>query len=305
MFGAKLCTRLVGSSVCGVAIAFVLLALSGCAGRLAHREDLAISGELTLPPGTTTVRLDLDEGEVSFYTHAEPTIRFDGRVLKAADETAMLARLRDVDPKLRQVGFADGVLTLTCDGLPADVDPMVAKVAIRIRVMLPDHIAIEAKTGFGKLGVENRNAAVKLTTGHGDLHLSNVTGDAVLRGCVRETDRVGGRVIVNDHSGNLDIEGNLHVEGKGHMLQVFVKQLGDKQLRVINHAGAVQVHVPEKSEFDLLLRAREGQGVNAFGIPKSGDYGRLGVEMKGRVGNGGPEIHLESRRQGNVSLSKR
>jgi hypothetical protein len=163
-------------------------------------------------------------------------------------------------------------------------------VVVRAELWLPPTVGVEAYTGHGKLGVALREAPVRLETRHGDLLLKQCRGPAVLRG--RE-----GRVQVDMHRGNLD------AEGSRFMMQIYMAELGPEHLLVVNRHGPVQVWLPPEAEFDLDLRAQDGRASNRFGIkPKA--LGSRGVQMEGRVGNGGPRVYLESLENGSVSLSQ-
>lgn len=275
-------------------VVWVLVSTLGLESRLVHRLEGPIGGSFPLPTGTRLVRIQVPEGQLSILPGDAMEVRFQGMALRAADTKALLAQLTPIEFTFRYHDGEEGVVGIDAPDLPAEADPRRQKMVLRAELWIPATIAVEATTTHGKLGAIHREAPVKLITGHGDLLLKQCSGDAVLRGR-------GGRVQVDMHRGNLDAEGGDKLSD--FMMQIYMAKLGPDQLRVVNQRGPIQLWLPQDAEFELDLRAHAGKASNRFGI-KPQPLGSRGVQMQGRVGNGGPRVYVESLDAGNVSVSQ-
>jgi hypothetical protein len=265
-----------------------LLLLFVACSRHAHRSEQQVEGTIPIPDSVRGVAITLPEGQISFLPGARRELQFSGGILRAADSDAELQQLAALELQPRATGVADGWLRVEVPALPAGIAPERARIAAKLVVQLPPTLAVEATTRNGQLGAADWRAPVRLTSAHGKVYLARCEGDAVLRGS-------GAALIVDRHRGNLD------AEGSEMLMQVFVEQLGDRGLRLVNTNGPIQAHVPAEASFELDLTAVAGAAANSFGIPP--DRSEPGVvRMRGRVGAGGPRVHLQTIHRGAISL---
>ena len=284
----------------------VVLALNAC--EAGHFEDGGFHARFELPAGTRLVRVDVREGAVTFKPGEPGVVTVDSITRKGAPDEAGLARLRDIDMRL-QAGAAGepGVLVLEGPRMPAELaaaDPRF-RLITRCLVQVPPEVAIDGRSGMGPMSAEDWRADVRLETANGQLRIGDCVGEAVLRSG-------RGTVIVDRHSGSLDIElAGFHgerVEGQdpeGESMQVFVGQLGPKGIRIVAPHANVQCHVPKDAAFVLDVVSGCGRGRNGFGIPVEPVPGKQrGVRMQGVVGGGDTPVRIAVE-VGNVSVSAR
>lgn len=268
-------------------VASLALVGAGCSGGLGHRSIATIQGEAAIPPGVTSVEFELEDGSVTILRGAPGRAVFRGQIRRAADGPEQLALLESAGVDL---GFAldpakPGVLCITAPSRPQGAE--LAVLAVEVQIDLPPELALAIRVrGSGNLRVADREAAMDLECGRGDLRLEHTRGGAKLH-----TGR--GNVIADEHSGDLDI-----VADAGDM-QVFVKEPGAR-LRLVTGMGNLQCLVPADTQFRVDARTETGKLANGFGLAMQ--KGGYSAWMTGQRGDGRTELVMHSGR-GHLSLS--
>ncbi len=283
-------------------------ALAACSGD--PFEDGTFAARFELPAGTHTVRIDVLEGALTFEPGEVGAIALTAATRKGAPDHAGLARLRDLDMRLRPEPSAEpGVFLLQGPRLPDFVTagrattpaPERFRLITRCLVRVPADIAVEASTRMGHVAALGRRATVRLETGNGMMRLDDCAGDAVLRSG-------RGSVVIDRHRGSLDIElatfrREKVEEREGDLMQIFVDEIGPKGILISAPHAHVQCHVPAAASFVMDVTSGCGRAKNGFRIPVEPVPGReFGKRMVGTVGEGGPPVRIAVE-FGNVSIA--
>jgi hypothetical protein len=268
----------------------ILLALAGflalsiacsCSGGLAHRSTAELEGRIELPDGITRMRLEIANGSARVLAGEGRHATFRGVLRRAADTAEDLASLEAIPPTLSPAPGPDGAeIIVRSPDLPAGLRGGNAVLACEMTLTVPAELGLSiAVAGSGHLEVEDRAAAVDLTTTHGNLRLMRCRGSARIH-----TGR--GMTIVYDHRGDLDAESRV-----GDM-QVFVREPG-RLLRLVAGLGNVQCLVPPDAGFRLDARTERGRVANGFGFVKE-RLADQGAAMVGSRGDGRTEIVMRA-----------
>ena len=265
----------------------VLLVCSSCTGGLGHRSMAQLQGELAVPAGVTTVRVEIGDGSLDVRAGQAKGIGYRGQVRRAADSEAELAALEGQGSALTAELDPEDPATLVVRGPVRPVGTTAGILAVESILEVPAGLAVRLLVdGSGNLAVEDRNADVEMRCGRGDIRLKRTVGKARLR-----TGR--GNVIADDHSGAIEVE-----VGAGDM-QIFLRQPGERA-RLVTGMGNVQCLVPPEAEFRLDARAETGKAANGFGFAVE-RQGYTAV-MTGQRGSGRTEVVLRTGK-GHLSLS--
>ncbi len=276
---------LVALPVCG------LLAATACEGRLAYRFDEPRKTAYTIPEGTHTLRVEVPWGAMTFAPNDGDEVVTQTMTRRAADTEEGLEALLAIDVAPRIVEAEPGVLALRGPEVPEELDPVAHRMITLCEIFVPSGLAVEGKTGFGAMAAHDLQSGVALTTGKSDIFVKGCAGAAVLR-------TGEGAVLVDKHRGSVDAES---IECQ--TMQIFVDELRQPGLRLITKRGGIQAHVPVDASFVLNAHTNLGKARNSFGIPveklpPNGEAKR----MAGAVGDGGPEVILDARGEGHVSI---
>jgi hypothetical protein len=254
----------------GAAGACLLVVAGGCGGPLSWRSVAEFAADVPIPAGVKTVRIEIQNGTVGVDVGPAGTVTLAGGVLRAADTKEELERLEQIPPGLRVVPDPQRPDTLVLRGpdLPAQAQALYAFElrAVRVPADLALEIAVEAN---GHAMVRNREAAIEVTTGRGDLRFEDCRGS--LSGRTNH-----GNVIVVHHRGDIALRTD-HCD-----MQAFVREAGT-QLQLVTGGGTVQCLVPADLEFDVDARAETGKIGNGFGLPvtKPNKYSAVMVGKRG------------------------
>jgi hypothetical protein len=265
-----------------------VLAATACEGRLGHRFDEDFTWSFAVPASVHTVRFALHEGPITILPGAPGRVVWRGTSRRAADTEEGLAALQRLELRPQPDESEPGVFALRGSVVPFELNPVAHRFIVKLVVEVPPDVAIEAKTGFGPMSVENRTGAVRLETRDGVLRIDGCAGPVVARSG-------RGAVIVQKQTGALDIE-----SGDCDTMQVFVDHIAEGGVRLVAKQGGVQAHVPAGVGFVLDAITRKGRAKNGFDIPVE-PVGSDGASMRGEVAGGGPLVHVEVD-EGNVSV---
>lgn len=261
--------------------------LAGCGGALGHRSVFEGQADVVIPPGSVSLRIEVDNGTIQFDSGDAGQVHIAGGMRRAADTAEALAAIEKVP-----FGFAavpdpanPSLLVLRGPSLPEGVQGVLGiEAGFRVPANLPIEIVV---AGSGVVTVANRAAATKVSTGRGDLMFANCHADVI-----GVTGR--GNVIAYGHEGNLDLH------AKAGDMQALVRRPAD-QIRLVTGRGNVQLLVPPATTFEVDARAEVGRVGNGFGLlaEKVGPYS---AAMVGSIGDGRLKVVLRSA-SGNISFS--
>lgn len=279
-----------------VAMAASLLC-TACGGALGERHIEPMRGEIDLPQGVRTVRIEGATASLKVLSRddkgqpvTERKLRYQGKLRIAADTPAQLEAVRGTAPQLVAAvdPAAADTLVVQTPSMPAGADPMHSVLGAELTVWLPEDLALQldAREG-GYLEVEDRAASVRMATGRGDLRLSRCRADAVLR-------TGAGVTIVDRH------EGNLEVQAKAGEVQAWVRKPAET-IRIVTGKGNIQCLVPGETELRADVRCEQGKIANGFGFPVERVL-EFGAAMTGQRGGGRTEVVMRSGK-GVLSLS--
>lgn len=262
--------------------------LAACSGGLAERSVVPIQGQLPWPDGLLRLRVELGDGRVEVVAGAAQGIRFRGAVRRAADTVDELRRFEAAGTELTLTADPAATGTFVLRGPVRPEDLRGGVLATELLLDLPPDLPLRVEiAGSGGFVAEHRTADTAFLANRGDVRLLHCVGAALLH-------TGHGTIIVDDHSGDLDVE-----TGVGDM-QVFVRRPGTR-LRLVNGLGNVQCYVPPDVGFRVDARAQTGKIANGFGLPveKPASYS---ATMVGQRGDGRTEIVLRTG-TGHLSLS--
>lgn len=266
-------------------VAAATLALAGCA----NRSVAEFQGTLAIPPGTKTVRFEIDNGTIGLRAHTEATVAYAGGVRREGATAAALAAIEAVGLELS--GAPDpkdpSVLVVRAPSVPPGTDGMLA---VELGIRLPASMAVDIAIAHnGHVSAAERTGPLTAATGRGDLRFE------ACEGAIRA--RTGrGNVIAYDHDGDLDV-----ASGSGDM-QVFVKKPGDL-VRLITGEGTVQCFLPPLAGFRVDARAEVGKCGSSFGIPVE-HPSEFSASMAGRHGDGRTQVVMRTGK-GHLALTAR
>lgn len=254
---------------------------------MGHRSLVSLLGEMPLPPVTTQVRVEIENGSLEVRTGEAGKLGFRGQVRRAADTPEQLLAFEAQGAELRGASDPAAPTTFVVKGPSRPAGEAIGVLAVEAILTIPDGIAVTLLvTGSGNLAVEGRSAALDLRCGRGDVRCKRTVGPAKVR-----TGR--GNVILDDHSGDVDVD-----VGVGDM-QVFVRE-PQKQILLATGMGNVQCIIPPDSQFRVDARTQTGKLANGFGLPIEKDGYRAWTV--GQRGDGRTELAMRSGK-GHLSLS--
>jgi hypothetical protein len=259
--------------------ATVLAVLPGCT----HRAIDQVDGALPIPAGVTSIRVELENGtlDVAPPEGAEQAaqLAYMGGVRMDASDDQQLQQL--VASRHQLVAAVDAedptVLVVRGPQLPAGVQGMIAYEGhIRVPVAMPLEVVV---ANNGHVTLVGRRAPSKVRTRRGDLRFDDC------RAAIKATTGQG-NVIAYDHRGDLD------VRSQGGDMQAFVVEPGEV-LTLSTGKGTVQCHVPESIDCRVDGRAEIGRIGNdfEFDVTKPSPYS---AAMTGIRGGGRTKVVLRT-----------
>ena len=230
---------------------------AACTGGLGHRSTDKMTGSLPIGPEVRSVLIEIEDGslEIRPADDGVSDLVYEGQIRRGADIAEDLALLEQVPVGLlAEVDSEDPtLLRVRGPSRPAQLKRRCV-LGVELVVRLPARLALVATVnGSGHLTVEDREAAVELRTGRGDLRATGCVGSA-------ELTTGTGMTIVYDH------RGDLRVTARVGDMQVVMRECGER-LRLVTGQGNVQCRVPPNTGFRLDARAEKGKLTNGFGIP--------------------------------------
>lgn len=268
---------------------FAALLLGACGADTLEQE---YKRKLVLPSDLRTLQVRVPLGEVQVDTHEGGRfLAIEGHLRRTAADPDDLDRLAAVpfEPELTPTEVP-GIYAFVVPGLPAGVDPIRSALIFRCSLSLPAEIAIDVETGAGDLGVENRRAAVRLSTGLGEVAARAVEGFADLA-------TGNGKITVLDHRGGLRAQSGDPERPKltGETIWAKVLELGPEGIDLRSNGTSLDLFLPAAARFTLdaevELSQRGKSGIrNGFGVPVTPVGG--GDRAVGSVGGGGPPVVL-------------
>jgi hypothetical protein len=246
-----------------------LLLACGCA----HRETVQVAGELPLPAGVTSVRIEIDNGTLDIAPLLEGAsadrVTFEGGLRMDAVDDAQLAQL--VTSEQQFVADADPddptVLRIRGPRAPEGVQGMIAYEGhVRIPADMPLEVVVQNN---GHVTMVGRRAMSRVRTRRGDLRFDDCQGG------VKATTGQG-NVIAYEHGGDLDIRSQ-----NGDM-QAFVVAPAEK-VTLSTGKGTVQCYLPPELGCEVDARAETGRIGNDFGfeVSKPSAYSSAMVGARG------------------------
>lgn len=165
--------------------------------------------------------------------------------------------------------------------------------------------AVRLHSGSGTIRVSNLGAELTAETGSGGVEATDIAGPMTLSagsGHIRASQTAPGSVSARTGSGGITLEhvkGSLRVSsGSGH---ITISGEPSSYWRIHTGSGGMDLMLPSGTNFDLDARTGSG-GINTdFPVTMQGSFDRRHV--RGRVGNGGPNLDLESG-SGGIRITK-
>ena len=272
-----------------ILLAFPGLLLASCGdGTLGYVFDASLAGEFRLDEGTHTVAVRVPTGSVSIISGEAGRVKIkDGRSRLAADRAEDLQVLRQLDFTLHpKTNHEPGVMELGTASLPVSLNPSKTAMIMRVLLEVPHDISVDIQTGRGPVSVVDRRADITVHTGAGDLNFRRNQGNLVgFSGT--------GDCLVDSHRGGLDLQ---TMEGA---VIAYVDELGKKGVQLRTHAGSIQCKLPVGAAFDLDMLTEIGAGISGYDLPV--ETLERGVQIRGMVLGGGPEVRLWTAR-GDLSI---
>lgn len=230
----------------------VALVASGCS----HRATEQIGGELALPDGVQSVRLEIDNGTLDVAPPlaggGERRITFEGGLRMDASDAAQLQQLAGAEHSLvARLDPADPTVLLVQG--PRAPDGVQGMIAYEGNVRVPTGVPLEVVVrNNGHVTMVGRRASSRVETRRGDLRFEDCKG-----GVKAKTSQ--GNVIAYDHVGDLD------VRTQNGDMQAFVTEPG-AVVTLKTGKGTVQCYLPPTLECEVDARASIGRIGNDFGF---------------------------------------
>ena len=259
-----------------VAIAFTgTLLMSGCS----HRATDLVGGELPIPVGVTSIRVELDNGTLDVAplldSVTEDRVTFEGGVRMDALSEDQLQQLVDAEHLLVASVDPDDPTVLEIQG-PRAPEGVQGMIAYEGNLRVPRSMALEVVVrDNGHVTMVGRRAASRVRTRRGDLRFDDCKGG------VKATTGQG-NVIAYEHGGDLDVRS---LNGD---MQAFVVAPGPT-VTLSTGKGTVQCYLPPELGCVVDARAETGRIGNDFGfeVTKPTAYSSAMVGSRG-----GRETHV-------------
>jgi hypothetical protein len=148
--------------------------------------------------------------------------------------------------------------------------------------------------------LDNRNGRVTAQDLTGNQNLTNRYGEL-------EVQRVNGDVEISNSFGSTtvrDIPGAINVKARFGEVRIDLDKSPTKDISISMEFGDVRVGLPSSSSFNLNARTSFGDVRSEFGTLRSENSSNRERSITESVGEGGPQIHLETR-FGDIRLQKR
>jgi hypothetical protein len=261
--------------------------------------------------GPVMLNIKTGSGSVTVRAGAGNVVRVHGYIVShgwlglggGEDKVAALVK----NPPIEQTG---NIIRL---GRAQD-DDMLDNVSISYTVETPAATTLESTTGSGAQSVSGIQGPARVHSGSGSLRISDIGGELTAStgsdgidaediagamslsagsGRIHASQTKSGMVRAHSGSGGITLEnvkGAVTAEtGSGH---ITVSGTPVSQWRLHTGSGGMDLEVPVGTGFDLDARTGSG-GINVdFPITMQGSLDRHHV--RGRVGNGGPNLDLET-----------
>jgi hypothetical protein len=155
---------------------------------------------------------------------------------------------------------------------------------------------------FGGITVSKIAKGVKFHTSRTDMEVAKLDGDLTMDGGDLRANNMAGPVKVLTRSKDIhldDLSGDLRIENSNSTIEVHSNKLGI--IEIANRKGDVQLVVPEKADFQVDLRTRNGDISSDFGLKVTSEHNDS--TATGSVGTGGPKVQV-SNEHGNIEIRK-
>ncbi len=149
------------------------------------------------------------------------------------------------------------------------------------------------------LKLDNRNGRVSIQDLAGSQSVNNRYGEV-------EVQRVDGDIEITNSFGEVrvrDVTGAITVKGRFGDVRLDLQNPPQKDVFLSLEFGDVRLGLPSNASFELEARTAFGDVRSEFGTLNEDSSNRERL-MRGRVGEGGPRIHVETR-FGDIRLQKR
>ena len=154
---------------------------------------------------------------------------------------------------------------------------------------------------LGDVHIENVGGPVHLHTSVTELQLASLPGDMTLDSDDLRITEVKGDVRVTTHSKDVDVSqvyGDTTVEDRNG--SISIEPAGSYAIDASNNKGDVEITLPPNASGVVEGTTHNGDIVTEFGLTVSGDQDKT---VTGRIGAGGPKIHLSSN-NGDLRIKK-
>ncbi len=148
--------------------------------------------------------------------------------------------------------------------------------------------------------LDNRNGRVSIQDLAANQTVTNRYGQVEVRG-------ISGDIDVNNSFGEVevrDVTGSISVKGRFGAIHLDLQDPPQKDVSLSMEFGDVRLRLPSDSSFDIDARTAFGEVHSEFGTLDNEDSSNRERLARGRVGQGGPQINIESR-FGDVRIQKR
>jgi DUF4097 and DUF4098 domain-containing protein YvlB len=149
------------------------------------------------------------------------------------------------------------------------------------------------------LRVDNRNGRVSIQDLAANQNVTNRYGQV-------DVQRVDGDIEVTNSFGEVDVrdvKGAITVKGRFGDVRLDLQNPPQKDVSLSLQFGDIRLRLPSNASFGLEARTAFGDVRSEFGTLNE-DSSNRERRMRGRVGEGGPQIHVETR-FGDIRLQKR
>jgi hypothetical protein len=148
--------------------------------------------------------------------------------------------------------------------------------------------------------LDNRNGRVTVQDLAGNQNVTNRYGEV-------DVQRIEGDVEISNSFGSTtvrDAAGAINVNARYGEARIELQNPPQKDISLSMEFGDMRINLPSNSSFSIEARTAFGNVRSEFGSLSSGESSNQERSVTGRVGEGGPRIHLETR-FGDIRLQKR
>jgi DUF4097 and DUF4098 domain-containing protein YvlB len=160
-----------------------------------------------------------------------------------------------------------------------------------ITVYVPKASAVKLDNRNGRVSVQDLTGNQNVTNRYGEVEVQRIDGDV-------EVSNSFGSTVVNG------VNGAINVRARFGEVRIELDNPPTKDISLSMEFGDMRIGLPSNSSFGIDARTAFGNVRSEFGSLTQENSANRERSMTGRVGEGGPQIHLETR-FGDIRLEKR